>query len=72
MLFRSMQTIVASTRTAAECLSLGDKTGTLETGKLADVLIVDGDPLAGIEVLEDKSRIEVVMKEGQIVIDRRS
>ena len=67
-----MQTIVASTRTAAECLSLGDKTGTLETGKLADVLIVDGDPLADIEVLEDKSRIEVVMKEGQIVIDRRS
>lgn len=67
-----MQAIVASTRTAAECLSLGDKTGTLETGKLADVLIVDGDPLADIEVLEDKSRIEVVMKEGQIVIDRRS
>ncbi len=67
-----MQAIVASTKTAAECVALEDKIGTLEAGKLADVLIVDGDPLADIKVLEDKERIEIVMKEGQIVIDRRS
>jgi len=66
-----MQAIVAATKTAAECLALEDEIGTLETGKLADVLIVDGDPLADIQVLEDKRRIEVVMKDGQIVIDRR-
>ena len=66
-----MQAIVASTQTAAECLALGDKIGTLETGKLADLLIVDGDPLTDIKVLEDKTRLKVVMKDGQIVIDRR-
>jgi imidazolonepropionase-like amidohydrolase len=66
-----MQAIVASTRTAAECVALEDKIGTLEGGKLADVLIVDGDPLADIKTLEDKDRIKVVMKEGQIVVDRR-
>jgi imidazolonepropionase-like amidohydrolase len=66
-----MEAIVASTKTAAECVALGDKIGTLEAGKLADVLIVDGDPLAGIKVLEDKERIEIVMKEGQVVVDRR-
>ncbi len=66
-----MQAIVASTKTAAECLALEDKIGTLETGKLADVVIVDGNPLADIKVLEDKHRIEIVMKEGEIVVDRR-
>lgn len=67
-----MQAIVATTKTAAECLALEDKIGTLEADKLADVVIVDGDPLADIKVLEDKDRIKVVMKEGQIVVDRRS
>lgn len=67
-----MQAIVASTKTAAECLAMEDKIGALQSGKLADVLIVDGDPLADIKVLEDKSRIEIVMKDGQIVVDRRS
>jgi len=67
-----MEAIVASTKTAAECLALEDKIGTLEAGKLADLLIVDGDPLTDIKLLEDKDRIKVVMKEGQIVVDRRS
>jgi imidazolonepropionase-like amidohydrolase len=67
-----MQAITAATKTAAECLALEDKIGTLETDKLADVLILDGDPLADIKVMEDKGRIEVVMKGGQIVVDRRS
>lgn len=66
-----MQAIVASTRTAAECLAMEDKIGTLQSGKFADVLIVDGDPLADIKLLEDKERIKVVMKGGQIVVDRR-
>jgi imidazolonepropionase-like amidohydrolase len=67
-----MGAITAATQTAAECLALEEEIGTLETGKLADVLILDGDPLADIKVLEDKGRIEVVMKGGQIVVDRRS
>ncbi len=66
-----MQAIVASTQTAAECLAMEDKIGTLQNGKLADVLVVDGDPLADIKLLEDKSRIQVVIKGGQIVADRR-
>ncbi len=67
-----MEAIVASTKTAADCVALGDKIGTLEAGKLADVLIVDGDPAADIKVLEDKERIEIVMQEGRVVVDRRS
>ncbi|MFZ5915567.1 MAG: amidohydrolase family protein [Chloroflexota bacterium] len=66
-----MQVIVAATRLAAECLGLEDQIGTLESGKLADLLIVEGDPLADIKLLEDTSRIQVVMKAGQVVVDRR-
>ena len=49
--------------------------GTLEPGKLADVLVVDGDVLADIRVLEDRTRFVAVMqggivKAGQLAKDR--
>ena len=55
----AMEAIVAGTRNAAECCMLGDKLGTLEAGKLADFLLVDGDPLADITVLQAADRITV-------------
>ena len=60
-----MQAIVASTRTAAECLERPEL-GTLEAGKLADLVVVDGDPLDDIRVLQDPARIQVVMKAGVV------
>ena len=39
--------------------------GTLEEGKLADLLVVDGDPTADIRVLQDHARITTVMKDGK-------
>lgn len=65
-----MQAIVAATRTAAECLGMEDRLGTLEAGKLADILIVDGDPLADIKVLQNKERIEMVIQNGKVVSNR--
>jgi imidazolonepropionase-like amidohydrolase len=65
-----MEAIVAATRTGAEVLGLGDQVGTVETGKLADLLIVAGDPLADISVLQDEQKIEVIIKGGRVVIDR--
>jgi imidazolonepropionase-like amidohydrolase len=65
-----MQAIVAATQTAAECLALEDRVGTLQPGKLADILVVDGDPLADIRVLQNKDRIETVIKDGQMVKSR--
>ncbi len=55
----AMEAIVAGTKNAAECCRLGDQVGTLEAGKLADLLLVDGDPLADITVLRDPQRITV-------------
>lgn len=65
-----MQAIVAATKTSAECLGLGDQVGTLEPGKIADIIIVDGDPLKDINVLHIEDKIKMVMKEGEIVITR--
>ena len=60
-----MQALVASTKTAAECIHADADVGTLETGKLADLLVVDGDPLSDIGVLADKDRLLVIMQGGR-------
>ena len=62
------QVIQAATRTAAEHLGRGDDLGTLETGKLADLIIVEGDPLENISVLRTPW---MVMKDGRVVVDNR-
>jgi imidazolonepropionase-like amidohydrolase len=60
-------TIVAATRNAAELLDLLDVTGTVEPGKAADLLVVDGDPLADIRVLGDRHRLPGILKDGHWV-----
>ena len=64
------EALVAATRTAAEALDLGEHVGTVEEGKLADLLIVDGDPLAEPELLADRSRIWLVLQLGVPVAGR--
>ncbi|ALX47273.1 metal-dependent hydrolase family protein [Lentibacillus amyloliquefaciens] len=61
-----METIVATTKTAAECLGWDDKVGTLEEGKQADVVIVKGNPLDDINSLADNDTIQLVMKDGDV------
>lgn len=65
-----MQAIVASTRTAAECMEMEHEIGTLEPGKLADLLVVDGDPLTGIAILQDRARLPLIMKGGEPFVNR--
>jgi imidazolonepropionase-like amidohydrolase len=64
-----MQAIVATTKTAAECSRIGHLTGTLEPGKRADLLAVAGDPLADIAVLQDKEKLALIVKDGQVFKD---
>ncbi len=64
--FSPLETIVCATRTGAEIMGRGKEFGTLEPGKLADVLVVDRDVLADISVLEDRSRFIAVMQGGVV------
>jgi imidazolonepropionase-like amidohydrolase len=61
------EALVATTSTAAQALGLGEHIGTVEEGKLADLLIVDGDPLAAPELLADPARIWLVLQLGVAV-----
>lgn len=65
-----MQAIVAATSQAASALRLGDKIGTVERGKLADLIVVNGNPLEDLLILQDSQNILLVMKEGTICINR--
>jgi imidazolonepropionase-like amidohydrolase len=62
--FRPLDVIRCATKTGAEIMGRSGEFGTLEKGKWADVLVVDGDVLADIRVLEDRSRILAVMQNG--------
>ncbi|MBI2205186.1 MAG: amidohydrolase family protein [Candidatus Rokubacteria bacterium] len=66
----SMQALQAATGWAAECLGLEADLGTLQKGKHADVIVVDGDPLADLGVLTDETRIRLVMKDGVVEVRR--
>lgn len=65
-----MQAIVASTRSAAELLRRQESIGTIAPGMFADLLLVDGDPLADVSLLADRSRLALVMKGGGEVVGR--
>ncbi len=65
-----MQAIVASTRTAAELLRLDDRLGVVASGKLADLLLVEGNPLEEIGVLADAERLALVLKGGAPIRSR--
>jgi imidazolonepropionase-like amidohydrolase len=57
------QAIRAATVTASELLGTQDKVGTIEAGKMADIVAVPGDPLSDITVLE---KVDFVMKGGVV------
>jgi imidazolonepropionase-like amidohydrolase len=65
-----VEVISCATKTGAEIMGRGEDFGTLEVGKLADVLLVDGDVIADISVLEDRKNILAVMQSGVLKAGR--
>jgi imidazolonepropionase-like amidohydrolase len=63
----ALDVITWATRNGAELLGMKDDLGTIEAGKLADLLVVNGDPVANISVLQDRANLDVVMKDGKFV-----
>ena len=61
-----MAALIATTRTNAELFRLQDEIGTVEEGKRADLIVVDGDPTVDIDCIADESRIQLVVKHGRV------
>jgi imidazolonepropionase-like amidohydrolase len=59
-----LQSIQAATVNAADLLGWTDRVGTLEPGKFADIIAIDGDPLVDVHVLEN---VRFVMKGGEVI-----
>jgi imidazolonepropionase-like amidohydrolase len=63
--FTPMEAILSATTQGGEAMGRPDELGRVAKGYLADLILVDGDPLADITVLQDRNRIVAVMKDGQ-------
>lgn len=65
--YTPMEVITMATKVNARLLQMEDQLGTLETGKLADVLLVDGKPDEDIRVLRRSDHVKLVIQDGRIV-----
>lgn len=70
--FSPLDTIKCATKHGAEIMGRGDEFGTLHPGKLADVLIVGGDPVKDIRILEDRKKLLAVIQGGVVKAGRYS
>ena len=59
------EALVAATARRRDALGLGDHVGTVEPGKIADLVVVDGDPLERVGVLRDRDAIWLVLQSGR-------
>jgi imidazolonepropionase-like amidohydrolase len=65
--FTPMEAILSATKYGGEIMLRGNELGQVKEGYLADLLLVDGDPLANIAILRDKTKLLAVMKDGAFV-----
>jgi len=63
--FSPMEAIMAATKYGGEIMLMGNELGQIREGYLADLLLVDGDPIADVRILQDKNRILAIMKDGK-------
>lgn len=70
--FSPMEAIMAATKLGGEMMMMDGELGQVRTGYLADLLLVRGDPLADIRILQDKRRLLAIMKDGVLFHHRDS
>ena len=64
--FSPMETVVAATKLGGELMGRPGELGVVKAGALADLLLVEGDPLANIEILQDRTALRMIMKDGAL------
>ncbi len=65
-----VEALVAATHTASQVLGMENKIGTIEQGKIADLVLVKNNPMDDIEMLNEADAIARVMKGGQFIEDK--
>jgi imidazolonepropionase-like amidohydrolase len=68
LVFSAQDIVKIMTKNAAAVIGKSKDIGTLENGKIADLVVIDGDPLASVD---DLLKVKTVIKDGQIVVDKR-
>jgi imidazolonepropionase-like amidohydrolase len=62
--YAPMDAIMAATKLGGEIMGMGNELGQIKAGYLADLLLVDGNPLADVSILRDRNRLSAIMKDG--------
>ncbi|MEO8165775.1 MAG: amidohydrolase family protein, partial [Betaproteobacteria bacterium] len=62
--FSPMDSILAATRLGGQIMGMGDRLGQILPGYLADLLLIDGNPIENVAILQQRDRIEAVMQNG--------
>ncbi|MEQ8965392.1 MAG: amidohydrolase family protein [Azospirillaceae bacterium] len=60
------EALQCATRVGGEIMGMGDELGQVREGYLADLLLVDGDPLEDVSILQDRDRLVMIMKDGAL------
>lgn len=61
------EAILSATRTNAQLFGMAEQIGTVEAGKLADLIVVDGQPLDDITLFQDPRKVLIVVRDGQVL-----
>lgn len=64
-----MDAIVSATKYGGQIMLMEDKIGTIEAGKFADILVVDGNPLDNISILQNHDKLNVIIKDGTYIVN---
>ncbi|HHU48774.1 MAG TPA: amidohydrolase family protein, partial [Clostridiales bacterium] len=64
------EALLGATKYSAEALGISDTVGTVEAGKCADLVVVDGNPLDNVSILLQEDKIKMVYRDGELVIER--
>ena len=67
--FTEMEAIVAATKHGSELLRMEHLCGTVEEGKRGDLIVVNGNPLDDIAILQDRTKLDLVMKDGKVYVN---
>jgi imidazolonepropionase-like amidohydrolase len=60
-----MDAIISATKMGGEIMKAGNEMGQVKPGYLADLILVDGNPVANVRLLQDASKLLMIMKDGQ-------